>query len=116
MPFGMKYAPATFQRLINSLITDIKGCEAYIDDNIIYSNNWETHLDTMRQFFQPLNEANLTINLTKSKFGCGTVTNLGHIVGQGQVKPMHAKIEAISVFPPPSTKNQVMRFLGMAGY
>jgi hypothetical protein len=46
MPFGMKNAPATFQCLINRLIADIDGCEAYIDV-IIYSNTWETHLEIM---------------------------------------------------------------------
>ena len=70
----------------------------------------------MRKFFQRLSEANLTINLVKSEFGCGHVTYLGHIVRQGKVKPMTAKIEAICAFPQPSTKKQVMRFLGMAGY
>ncbi|CAB4001500.1 Hypothetical predicted protein [Paramuricea clavata] len=114
MPFGMKNAPATFQRLINRLITDIDGCKAYIDDVIIYSNTWETHLEIMRKFFQRLREASLMINLVKSEFGCGHVTYLGHIVGQGKVKPISAKIEAISAFPQPSTKKQVMHFLGMA--
>ncbi|CAB3995666.1 Hypothetical predicted protein [Paramuricea clavata] len=97
MPFGMKNAPATFQHLINRLIADIDGCEAYIDDVIIYSNTWETHLEII-------------------EFGCGHVTYLGHIVGQGKVKPISAKIEAICAFPQPSTKKQVMCFLGMAGY
>ena len=36
MPFGMKYAPATFQRLINQLTQDLEGCEGYIDDIVIY--------------------------------------------------------------------------------
>ena len=36
MPFGMKNAPATFQRLINNLIRDLPKCEGYIDDIIIY--------------------------------------------------------------------------------
>ena len=116
MPFGMKNAPATFQRLINRIIVDIDGCEAYIDDVIIFSDTWETHLQIMRKFFQRLREANLTINLLKSEFGCGHVTYLGHVVGQGRVKPINAKIEAISAFPQPSTRKQVMRFLGMAGY
>ena len=116
MPFGMKNSPATFQRLINRLIADIDGCEAYIDDVIIYSNDWETHIEIMRKFFQQLSEANLTINLVKSEFGCGHVTYLGDIVRQGKVKPITAKIEAICAFPQPSTKKQIMRFLVMAGY
>ena len=44
------------------------------------------------------------------------MTFLGHIVGQGQVRPVEAKVEAISDFPVPTGKRQLMRFLGMAGY
>ena len=41
MPFGIKNSPATFQRLINKVIADLEGCEAYIDDVVIYSDTWE---------------------------------------------------------------------------
>jgi len=44
MPFGMKNAPATFERLINNVISGIIGCDAYIDDVLIYSDTWEEHL------------------------------------------------------------------------
>ena len=53
------------------------------------------------------------------KFGkcfAANMTFLGHIVGQGQVKPVEAKVEAISDFPVPTGKRQLMPFLGMAGY
>ena len=40
MPFRMKHAPATFQRMVNKLVRDIDGCEGYIDDVVIYSDNW----------------------------------------------------------------------------
>ena len=116
MPFGMRNSPATFQRLINRIISQIDGCEGYIDDVIIYSDTWEEHLEILRKFFKRLSEAKLTINLVKSEFGCGHVTYLGHIVGQGQVKPVNAKVEAIADFPQPTTKKHVMRLLGMAGY
>ena len=51
MPFGMKNSPASFQRLVNSLIFNLDGCKAYIDDTIIYSEKWEQHLQTIRTFF-----------------------------------------------------------------
>ena len=44
MPFGMKNAPATFQRMVNKLVRDIDGCEGYIDDVVIYSDNWSDHI------------------------------------------------------------------------
>ena len=116
MPFGMKNSPATFQRLINQVTSEIQGCDAYIDDVIVYSQTWEEHFDIMRQLFQKLSEANLTINLSKCEFGKATVTFLGHVVGEGLVKPIQAKVQAIDAFPTPVGKKQLMRFLGMAGY
>ena len=116
MPFGMKNSPASFQRLINKVIADLEGCEAYIDDVIIYSDTWEEHLRIIYEFFNRLSRAKLTINLSKSEFCQAQVTYLGHVVGQGQVKPLTAKVEAIASFPQPESKRQLMRFLGMAGY
>ena len=116
MPFGMKNSPATLQRLINSIISDIDGCDAYIDDLIIASETWEDHIRIIRELFERHSKAMLTINLSKSEFGCVTVTYLGHEVGQGQVKPVQAKISVILGFPRPTSKRQLMRFLGMAGY
>ena len=99
MPFGMKNSPATFQRLVNNLIFNLAGCKAYIDDAIIFSEEWEQHIQTIRNFFDRLSEAKLTVNLTKSEFFYANLTFLGHLVGQGQVKPVEAKVEAIADFP-----------------
>ena len=113
IPFGMKNYPATFQRLINMILTGLDKC---IDDAIIYSEDWDQQIKTIREFFKRLSKAKLTINLPKSEFCHTTLTFLGHIVGQGQVKPVEAKVKAISDFPVPTCKRQLMRFLGVAGY
>ncbi|PFX17690.1 Transposon Ty3-G Gag-Pol polyprotein [Stylophora pistillata] len=88
MPFGMKNSPATFQSLINKVIAGLERLTA----------------------------AKLTINLANSEFAQAQVTYLGHVVGQGKVKLVDAKISVISKFPRPENKKQLMRFLGMAGY
>ena len=99
MPFGMKNAPATFQRLINQVIRGLEGCQAYLDDVIVYSNDLK-----------------LTVNLIKTEFCHARVEFLGHVVGQGQITPVAAKVEAISKFPVPTNQQELMKFLGMAGY
>ena len=58
----------------------------------------------------------LTINLSESELGQAQITYFGHIVGQGEVKPVSAKVEAIANFPRPESKKQLMGFLGMVGY
>ena len=101
--FGMKNAPATFQRMVNKLVRDIDGCEGYIDDVVIFSDNWSDHIRQIERFFQIMREAKLTINLMKSEFGKATVKYLGHIVGQGQVRPLDAKIQTIVKYPIPTS-------------
>lgn len=71
--------------------------------------------------FEHLVEAKLTINLAKCEFAhsCCTVAAvvyLGKVVGQGRVCPIRVKVLTIDVFPLPSTKQDVMQFLGMVGY
>ena len=95
--FGMKNSPATFQHLINMIITGLDNCKAYIDDAIIYSEEWGQQIETIREFFERLSKAKLTINLAKSEFCHATLTFLGHVVGQGQVEPVEAKVKANKV-------------------
>ncbi|XP_072172595.1 uncharacterized protein [Diadema setosum] len=116
MPFGMKNAPATFQRLINTVTSGLVGCEAYLDDVIVYSHTWEDHLLRVRALFDRLTSANLTVNLRKCEFARAKVVFLGHIVGHGSVKPVEAKVETILNFPRPQSKRELRRFLGMTGY
>ena len=70
------------------------------------------------RLFGKLSQAKLTVNLVKSEFCQANVVYLGHVlhVGQGMIKPIKAKVEAIEKFPNPRTKKELQQFLGMAGY
>ena len=57
-----------------------------------------------------------SLNLVKSEFAKATVQFLGHMVGQGQVSPVMAKVEAINSYQVPDNKKALMRYLGMCGY
>ena len=116
MPFGLKNAPATFQRLINQVTAPVAQCEAYIDDIIVATREWQDMLSSVRHLFEQLTEAKLTINLSKCEFAQATVTYLGHVVGQGEVRPVQAKIEAVNNYTAPTNRKELLRFLGMAGY
>ena len=84
MAFGMRNAPASFQRLMNTVLYGLAGCDAYLDDVVLHSATWPAHRDQIRELFQRLSSARLTINLAKCEFGKATVTYLGHVVGGGQ--------------------------------
>ncbi|KAL7867986.1 hypothetical protein SRHO_G00093700 [Serrasalmus rhombeus] len=92
------------------------GCDAYLDDLVIYSATWRDHINQIKELFARLSAANLTINLAKCEFGKARVTYLGKVVGGGQVRPVEAKVEAVCNFPVPGTRRELRRFLGMAGY
>lgn len=57
--------------------------------------------------FGQLQDANLTLNLAKCEFGQATVTYLGKVVGQGQVKLVNSKVEAILSFPVPFSRHEL---------
>ena len=116
MPFGMKNAPATFQRMVNCLIGRIEGCEAYIEDVVIHSVCWKDHVECVHEVLTRFAKANLTINLAKSEFGHAEVIFLGHVAGNEQIKPLKAKVQAIMEYPVPMNKRELVRFLGMVGY
>jgi hypothetical protein len=116
MAFGLKNAPSSFTRMMNSVIRGLKNCAVFIDDVAIGSDTWEEHLMQIRKLFERLAEANLTVNLTKSEIGHAHITYLGFSVGQGKVLPRQAKIEAIDKFPVPKCRKDVLKYLGTVGY
>ncbi len=116
MAFGLRNAAATFQRLVNLVLADVPNVNTYLDDLIVYSQSWPEHLLLLQTVFERLEKSFLTLNLSKCEIGKATVTYLGKQVGEGQVRPLTAKITAISEFPAPRTRRELRRFLGMAGY
>lgn len=117
MPFGLRNSPATFQRLINKLLS---GCEsfsaAYLDDIIIYSDTWEDHIKHIAAILARIANAGLTLKRSKCVFASATVEFLGHVVGIGKVEPRKFKISAIINFPKPKDKHQLRQFLGLCSY
>ena len=71
MPFGMRNAGATYQRLVTIMFRDQlgKSMEAYIDDMVVKSREPETHLDDLRQTFNVLRKYKLKLNASKCAFG-----------------------------------------------
>ncbi|CAM4678617.1 unnamed protein product [Leuciscus chuanchicus] len=116
LAFGMRNAPATFQRLMYNVLAGVKNCEVYLDDVVIHSHTWTEHLSTLENVFKRFADASLTLNLSKCEFAKAVISYLGKQVGQGMVKPVEAKVVAILEYKIPSNKRELRRFLGMCGY
>lgn len=118
MPFGLCNAPQTMCRLMDKVIpTELREWVfVYIDDLLVVSKTFEAHIARLKTIAKCLREANLTINVQKSKFCVKEIRYLGHIVGGGCIKPDPGKVDAITNFPAPRTVRQVRSFLGMCGW
>ncbi|KAK3090518.1 hypothetical protein FSP39_012438 [Pinctada imbricata] len=116
MPFGMKTSPATFIRLMNSVLQNADHVVAYFDDLVVYSDEWNTHLEDIERVVIKLQEAGLTIRPSKCKLGSDRIECLGHIVGNGTIQPDPNKVRAVEEFPLPITKTNLKSFLGLTGY
>lgn len=58
----------TFQCLMNRVVGDLEGCPVYLDDVVIYSDDWDVHLDRTEKLFDRLPHTHLTVNLAKCEF------------------------------------------------
>ncbi|KAL5481932.1 hypothetical protein EMCRGX_G022207 [Ephydatia muelleri] len=92
MPFGLKGASATFQRLVDRVLRNLESvCGAYIDNLIILSKLWEKHVSHIRAVLERLKGAGLTAKPSKCCFETTSCTYLGHVVGSGAVRPEPSK-------------------------
>ena len=83
MPFGIKNSPSHFQRMMDSIFGSVIyqfWMMIYIDDIIIYSDDWGTHVDKIKIFLETSVKAGFEISIKKCNFGYGELGALGHIV------------------------------------
>ncbi|UYV69515.1 hypothetical protein LAZ67_6003871 [Cordylochernes scorpioides] len=118
MPFGLCNAPATFERNMENMLGNLRWqiCLCYLDDVIIYSSDFSTHLKRIEAVLKCFREANLKLNNKKCQFAFEELEILGHITNQHGIKPAEHNIKAIRDFPRPKKIKEVQSFLGMCSY
>ena len=117
MPFGLKTAGNTFQRVIDMLLNPhMEYACAYIDDTIVHSDSWKQHLLHLESVFKAFEESRMTLKLSKCVFGKPKVKFIGHEVGSGRRTVIKSKVEAIMAIPEPHNKKLLRSFLGMTNF
>ena len=134
MPFGLRNAGQTFQRMIDQVLLDhigvilnLESCQltiririrnlpfvfTYLDDILVARSSPENHMHHLKEVFKRLSENSLIISLEKCVFGADQVDFLGHHISQQGCSPRKAKMDAIQSFPPPTDSKQLQQFLGI---
>uniref|UniRef100_A0A2N9FIS9 Uncharacterized protein n=1 Tax=Fagus sylvatica TaxID=28930 RepID=A0A2N9FIS9_FAGSY len=114
MPFGLKNAGATYQRLMNRMFHDQIGrnVEVYVDDMLVKSKEEDDHLDDLRETFQTLRKYQMKLNPSKCAFGVYSGKFLGFMVSQRGIEVNPDKIKAILEMQPPKNTKEVQRLTG----
>ncbi len=118
MPFGLKNAPAVFQRFINYIMKPFldKFVAVYLDDILIYSRTKEEHITHVRRVLSVLQENHLAAKASKCEFHRPEVEFLGHVISGSGVKTDPKKIAALKDWPTPTTVKEVQSFVGFCNY
>ncbi|CAK1583549.1 unnamed protein product [Parnassius mnemosyne] len=118
MAFGLKSAPSTFQRLMNTALSGLQGlqCFVYLDDIIIYLYDLQAHINNLSRVFDRLRHFNLKLQPDKCVFLRKKVSYLGHIITNERVKPNQEKTKADQQFPQPRCPKDIKSFMGLVSY
>ena len=126
LPFGLINSPATFCRLVNTLLGPqtqvlqegqvVSVAQAYVDDIIVASKDVTAHILHLNNIFKLINDALLTINAAKCVLLQSEIKFLGHIVSAEGIATDPEKLQKITHWPVPNSATEVLQFLGFANY
>ncbi|RVW88791.1 Retrovirus-related Pol polyprotein from transposon 17.6 [Vitis vinifera] len=118
MPFGLCNAPATFQRCMLSIFSDMveRIMEVFMDDITVYGSSYEECLMHLEAVLYRCIEKDLVLNWEKCHFMVQKGIVLGHIISKNGIEVDKAKVELIVKLPPPTNVKGIRQFLGHAGF
>ncbi len=118
MPFGLTNAPATFQRMMDILLSGLKWvtCLVYLDDIVVFSTTFAEHLPRLEAVLMRIRGAGLKIKLSKCSFFATCLKVLGYVVSGEGLSPDPSKLLAVRKFPVPKSVKDVQSFIGLCSY
>jgi hypothetical protein len=115
-PMGLQGSPALFARLMDFVMTGVKGIITYIDNILVHSRDHAQHLKSLEEVFWRLRKYSLKLNVDKTIIGARTVQYLGYTLSGQGVTLSKDKLAAIKDFPMPRLPKAVREFLGLANF
>lgn len=108
---------APFQHLMDKMLAPHQNyTSTYIDDIILFLQTWEQHCQHLQAHLQELRKAGVTASPKKRSLWQNETKYLGFQIGQGQIKPLADKVEAMKAYRLPRTLKQFRSFLGFTNY
>lgn len=119
LPFGLKTAPAIFQRILSNIIRKHKLSDFavnYIDDILIFSTTFEEHIQHLSKLLEAIMKEGFRLKLSKCTFALNSVQYLGHIIKHNSISPIKDNLISIRNFPIPKNQKNVRQFLGKINF
>jgi hypothetical protein len=116
MPFGLRNAGSSFQRMMDRVLVGLPFAYCYLDDLQIASPDLELHQLHLRAVFERLRLFGLVINLEKCVFAVDSFEFLGHTVSAQGARPITSYVEAVEKRSPPTTIKELQVFLGLVNF
>ena len=114
MPFRLKNAAQTFQRLMDTVCHRLEAVFVYMDDISVASLEEASHKIHLSQLFEHLRDHGLVINMAKCQFGRSSVNFLSHQITPNGATPLPNKVKAVTTFRQPNTIFRSATFLGFS--
>jgi hypothetical protein len=118
MPFGVCNGAATCQRLMELVFQRIQWqiCLIYLDDVIVYSKNFEEHVQRLDLVLERIVEAGLKLKPEKCEMFRSKVVFLGYVDSEKGIEPNPDNVANILSLSPPKTVKEVRQVVGMGSY
>jgi hypothetical protein len=116
MPFGLRNAGMTFQRLMDSLLGNLPFAFVYLDDILVVSPDPSSHQRHLEAVFAILQSNGLVVNADKCLFGLPEVDFLGNRLTAKGISSLPSRVQAIADFPQPPTVKHLQAFLGLFNF
>ena len=118
MPFGLTCAPSAFQRLMDLVLCGLtyEICLVYLDDIIVFSRDFDSHLERLQDIFHRLRAANLKLHVKKCSLFQRRVDFLGHVLTESGIEVQPEKIAAVQNWPTPRNLTELRSFVGLCSY
>ncbi|CAJ0963123.1 unnamed protein product [Ranitomeya imitator] len=118
MPFGLANAPSVFQSFMHDIFREYldKFLIVYLDDILIFSDDWKSHVKQVRMVFQVLRANSLFVKGSKCLFGVQKISFLGFIFSPSTIEMDPVKVQAIQDWTQPTSLKSLQKFLGFANF